>query len=807
MRILLVSCIVFIFSIGVAQPPQVDTSDFTIAVVNEKQQPFEGATIELVHGKNTLIKAAVSDVNGQAVFQLANDGQYTFRISASGYAPQTTPVYTFPFEGKPPVKITLQSTAKVLGGVTVNSRKPFIQHLRGKVIVNVDAGVTNAGTTVLEVLEKSPGVTVDKNGTISLKAKQGVIVMIDDKQTYLSGTDLANMLNSMNSSHVDIIELITNPSAKYDASGNSGIINIKTKKNRQTGFNGTSNLTLSEGRFPKVNTSLLMNYRNGKFNSYLNYSYNYNKNFLSLYGYRRYLDNQENVLAILDQPTMLTRRNHNNTLRAGLDFYASEKTTIGFAVNGAIVKRPATSTAVATWLNSAGLKDSAVETNSTSLMEFFTGGSNINLKHSFNKKSELTVNIDGIVYDIVNTQHFESYRHGTSHVEGSRGDIPTTIKILSGKADHLFSSGDIKIESGIKASRIKTDNLATYYYYDGQQWKDDLNKTNHFIYTENIKAIYTSFEHKIKKLSYQAGLRYEYTHYDAHQLGNAIKRDSAFSRSYGTVFPSGYISYELDSSNSISFTAGRRIDRPPFQKLNPFIFIYNKYTYQRGNPYMLPQLTWNMELSHQYKQLLTITLSYSILKNYFSQIFLTDTSDILIYTDGNVGRTHNFGASISVQASPWKWWSFTGTGLMNYKKLKGFLGNDYVSDIKQLHFSLNNQFTFAKHYTGELSGLYTSRSRNDIQEVVYPTGQISAGISRTVLKKKGTIRFTARDIFWSHKMEGFTDFDKADEYFMVKWDTRVFNIGFTYRFGKPLKAARRNQGGAMDEMERVGTGN
>ncbi|HMW27306.1 MAG TPA: outer membrane beta-barrel family protein, partial [Ferruginibacter sp.] len=384
-----------------------------------------------------------------------------------------------------------------------------------------------------------------------------------------------------------------------------------------------------------------------------------------------------------------------------------------------------------------------------------------------------------------------------------------SIKILSGKIDYNLRFGkNNSFQAGWKSSHISTDNTAAYENFDGLNWTPDYNKSNHFLYKENIHALYSSIETRRKKISMQLGLRYEFTGYDAHQLGNVQQKDSAFSRNYDGFFPSGYISYELDSSNTLTLTAGRRIDRPAFQKLNPFTFIINKYTYQTGNPFFLPQYSWNFELSHQYRNLLTASVSYSHIKNYFSQLFLTDTAKgILYYSEGNVGRAHTIGVSVMLNVSPFKWWSLTAQAVYNHKDLKGYNGNvNFRSNINQLNINISNQFSFLKVYTGEISGFYTSRARNDLQEVLYPTGQVSLGISRPVLKKKGTLKFSARDIFYTNAMEGLTQFDRATEYFILWRDSRVFNLSFTYRFGKAYKAGKRSSGSAGDEMQRVGNG-
>lgn len=783
-----------------------NTDGFTVIITNPQKELLEGAVVEILNGTSKkLVKSAVTNKNGVSVFYMALSADHIINASFIGFTAKTIALTKEVLADKK-IAIELQPTSGTLNNVSVTARKPFIQQAQGKVLVNVDASLTNAGTTVLEVLEKSPGVMVDKNGGISLQGKAGVLVLIDDKQTYLSGADLNNLLSGMSSSQVEQIELITSPSAKYDASGNAGVINIKTKKNKQVGFNGVLTSAFTQGRYPKGNNSIVMNYRNGKLNAFFTYSNNLNKNFTSIYALRRYYNNSGTLLSLLDQPTLFLSRNFSNTVKAGLDFYASTKTTLGIALTGITVDRNGTSDATASWKNAAGNTDSSIRTLGATGYRFTNGGINLNGKHTISKTQELSVDFDLLKYSINNNQSFTSlFQSAGGYTEGSLGALPSSISIFSAKADYsIQTSKNGKLESGYKASGINTDNVAAYQRYDGISWKEDLGKSNHFLYRENIHALYTSFAQKISKLEFQLGLRYENTNYNGHQLGNSARSDSAFEKNYAGLFPSGYITYQVDSSNAFTVTAGRRIDRPAFQKLNPFVTIINKYTYERGNPFFQPQYSWNMELSHQFKQLLTTTVSYSIIKDYFSQLFLSEGNDILVYTNGNVGKMYNLGISVAVQATPVKWWTLSGQAIYNYKELKGYQNVNYNSTVSQLNMSMNNQLRLGKIYTAEISGFYTTQARNDLQELLSPTGQMSAGIARPVLNKKGTLKFSVRDIFYTQAMEGNTDFPNADEYFILRRDSRVFNIAFTYRFGKPLKTTRRNSGSAGDEIQRVG---
>lgn len=800
---LLLIITVFVTIAAAAHNPG-DSATVSVIVKNEQQQPLEAAVVSILRiTDNMLIKSEITGNDGKALLENIPTDSYYFTISFTGYTTDSTEVLiTQP--GTKTVTITLQPAANSLQTVTVSTRKPFIQYEQGKVLVNVDASPSNAGTTVLDVLEKSPGVTVDRNGTISLRAKQGVLVLIDGKQTYLSGTDLNNLLASMSSSQVDQIELMTNPPAQYDAAGNAGIINIKTKKNKQKGFNGSVNMAYSQGRFPKSNNSLVLNYRNGKFNTFLTYSYNYNKNYSDLYALRTYHDEAGKIIATLDQPTYFNGKGHNHSIRTGIDFFATANTTLGIAFNGMLAKRQGGSDATATWLDENNAVDSSIKTTSASNYEFRNGGINLNLKHAINKNQSISADVDWLHYNIANDQYFSNTQLIVGGSEdASRGYIPSTLEIFTAKADYSLQLGKTgKLDAGAKTSHTHTDNTAGYDYFNGDEWMPDYGKSNHFIYDENINAVYASAQKEFNKITAQLGLRYENTSYDANQLGNIVRKDSSFSRQYSGLFPSGFVSWQADSSNGFTLTAGRRIDRPPFQQLNPFVFIINKYTYQTGNPYLKPQYTWNLELAHQYKSFLTTTLSYSIMNDYFSQLFLTDSTGILYYSQGNVGKAYIAGLSLSPQLTIFKWWNMSGEVVFNYKKFKGYVWNEYESSATQFNISMNNIFTINDKYTAEISGFYTGRSRNDLQEALLPTGQLNAAVARSILKKKATIKLSVRDIFHTQVMEGNTDFERADEYFIIRRDSRVFTIAFTWRFGKPLKTIKHGSG-ADAEINRV----
>jgi outer membrane receptor protein involved in Fe transport len=695
-----------------------------------------------------------------------------------------------------------KDSATVLQEVVVKGKKPLLQVLPDKTIINVESAVTNTGATMLEVLEKAPGISIDRNGNISLKGRQGVLVMIDGKPAQLAGSDLNNFLNGMPASQVELVELIDNPSAKYDATGSAGIINIKTKKNKQRGFNGNLTLSAGQGKFFRTANNANLNYYTGKVNFFANASANVNRNYTDLYALRNYY-NEENktVTSILEQPSYITGRVPYQTAKAGVDYYASRNTTLGTVVSGTHYQSSTSGNNKAIWMDAAKHTDSTITTTANNSGRFKNIAINLNGRHSFTATSELTADFDFIGYRIDNQQHFVNTLAGNNgYLENIDGIIPSNIDIVTGKADYIETwKNGYKLETGWKSSLVETDNRASYFL----NTSPDYGKTNHFLYKENIHAAYVNVEKKSAKWTLQGGLRYENTSYNAAQLGNAVRKDSSFSRNYDGLFPGLLVSVQSDSNNTFSFSAARRIDRPVFQSLNPFVFVINKYTYESGNPYFVPQYTWNTEFTHSYKNILVTSLSYSITKDYFSQIFLQDSTGIITYTSGNLDKMENVGLSVSVQISPASWWSLSGQANVNYKFIKGFVWDERRASLVQGGVNMNNQFTFAKGWSGELSGYYTLKEQ-ELQEITDPTGELAIGLAKKVFKEKGTIKLSLRDAFHSWWMKGFTTFEKSTEYFKITRDTRVLTLAFTYRFGGQIRSTHRNTG-AEEEMNRVRT--
>jgi iron complex outermembrane recepter protein len=790
------------------------------SVLGENNSPLEAATISLMKGSDTVsLKNEISGKDGKFSFPAIPAGVYHIRVSAVGYGP----VNGMPFPIKPGVKmvelpvIVLARQSNELQTVAVVAKKPFIEQKADRILVNVDASPANAGTSVMDVLEKSPGVSVDKDGNISLKGKQGVTIMIDNRPTYMSGAQLAIYLKSLPSSSIDQLEIMSNPSAKYDAAGNSGVINIKTKKNKAKGFNGSTTLTYTQGEYAKPGGSLNMNYRVNKFNVFFNGGYTYWQGFQNLDINRNYLDaDSKQINSIFTQSTHMKFISPELNLKLGMDYFLDSKTTLGIVLSGYENNETDISQSYISLKNPDNVTDSLVQSFGNIHGIWSNGSVNLNFRRQLDSSGrELTADADYIYYKSSSDQMFNNYTYSPDmqllSSNALSGNLPSTINIYSLKTDYTHPvQHDFKIEAGLKTSFVATDNKANYYDVTDNNYIPDTTKTNYFVYHENINAAYINLDKKYKKWNFQAGLRIENTNYDGHQYGNVytvINNDSSFKKSYVNAFPTAYITYDMNEKNSFNLNFGRRIDRPDYGDLNPFLFFLDEYTYQAGNPYLQPQITTNIELSHTYRGMLTTTLNYSNTQDFFAETFEQE-GHATIVRRGNIGRRENAGIAVSFNKPLTKWWTTSLYINVNYNHYTGILYGENLDVAAYTGMgNMTNQFKFTRGWSAELSGWYRT-SGLEGQVYVSPMGQATTAVAKQIMKDKASLKLGLRDIFYTQQVRGTIDFQETEATFHNSRDSRQLSLTFTYRFGQAIKGARSNphSGGADDESNRLKKG-
>lgn len=801
--------VIITFVLAIKSMAQTNATTVSGSAVDTKNVFIESATISLMNVKDSsILKIAVSDKEGKFSFNAIPYGRYFISISAVSFEITNSPVFEIS-DSKTTVKLealVLKEQSKNLTTVVVTSKKPLIEQKIDRMVVNVDASVTNVGSTALEVLEKSPGVTVDKDGNISLKGKSSVMVMIDGKPSYLSGAELANLLGNINSNQLSQIEIMTNPSAKYDAAGNAGVINIKTKKSITQGFNGSVTLNYGQGVYPKTNNSIMLNYRTSKINSFLNYGYNLNKGFMDFDIQRNFFGTNGIKISELDQQSNRINQSQNNNLKLGLDYFINKQTTLGIVTSGFIAPQKQDGFTTSYLKDSISNINAIEKTIRTVDNTWKNGAVNINFHSSFDSsKKDITANFDYLHYDFSGNQDVTGLTYNPNNILQAsnylKNILPLTIDIYSGRFDYAQPiNNSVTIETGIKSSLVKTNNISDFYTLSDTKWVADSAFSNAFNYSENINAAYLNLNKSLGKWMVQAGVRLENTNYNGLQSSLSQKSDSGFSRNYTNLFPTAFISYEMNGDNQLALSVGRRIDRPAYQELNPFIGFIDKYTYSTGNPFLQPQFSTNIDLSHSYKNLLSTTINYSVVHDMINETLIHKDS-VIIRSVGNIGTRYNYGITETATIPVSKWYSATLFANLYQNNYTGAI-NGYPFKAKQLTLSLNvnNQFSFANGWSAELSGNYTSRNRDEGQAIILPAGQVSTGIAKQLFNNKASIKFNIRDIFYTQNPKEIQNFQDVQSTLKISRDTRVFNMAFVYRFGTQTKQ-KVNQ--ATEEQKRV----
>ncbi len=777
-------------------------------ITDEKQHPVEYATVALhTLPDSAIVQTTLADSVGQYLFGPLKEGTYFMEASATGFKhynskPLLLAGNTVGFD------IVLTKQGKDLGEVEVTATKALIIQKPDRTIVNVDALLSGAGGTALDILSKSPGVQVDANGNISLKGKQGVNVYIDDRPMYLSGEELANYLRSLPSSSLDQVELMTNPPARYDAAGNAGIINIKTKRNKVKGLNGSLSLAIGQGKLTRSNDNAIINYRNNKVNVFLNLNYNLNNNFTDLYLYRTYKRPDDTPLSYLDQDSYFKRNGNAYSATAGVDYYVSEKSTLGMVLTGMYRKSSSLNDNTSRLSNSAHVLDSLIIASNNNDSRFTNNSLNLNYRSKLGKNNqELTADADYIIYRNRTEQTYGSRNYLPDNTFKSQdvllGHLPSNIDIYSLKGDYVNPfAKQWKLESGLKYSNIKTDNTADYKTKVGGITMQDYDKSNRFIYTEQISAGYINLSRETAGLSLQAGLRLEHTLSDGHQLGNLLKPDSAFRRNYTNLFPTFYASYKFDSlaKHQAGINYGRRIDRPYYEDLNPFLYPMDKFTYYTGNPFLKPSITHNVELSYTYNSRITAAVNYSKSRDNVNETI--EIKDGIYYSRStNIGSKTTATFSINASLQPFKWLTVnTYDEIGTIKTTGAFLGGQISTSGDYWFVSCNARASLGKGWDAELSGNYRSRIF-DAQFIMEQVSLVNLALQKK-FGSKYTLRISGQDMFYGQVIKGtITNLTLAEAGWINKRDSRQVVVGFTWTFGKKAGDKQKYTPTGADELK------
>lgn len=774
-------------------------------IVDDEGQALEAAVISLIDASNKkFLKAALS--NDKGLFSLENlkVGNYTVKISILGFKELSKNIELKRSVDLGTIKLTSES--EQLEEVVIKTEKPMVQVLPDKTVFNVQNTINAAGDSGFDLLRKAPGIIVDNNDNVIVEGKTGVLFYIDGKPSVLRGEDLTNFLKTLQSSDIESLEIITQPSSKYDAEGNAGIVNIVLKRDKSLGINGTIGSGFTYGDFARYNNSVSFNNRNKKTSFYGTFSNRVGNSFDFINLFRTQND------TIFDARTETQRYNNGTNARFGFDYYLNKKSTFGVIVSGnfndGIIESDSRTPITAVGdINpyQVLVAESNTRTNFSNLY------GNINYKYSDKEGYSFNVDVDFGRYssDRTNLQP-------NAYFDGDENNVvtevinfmitPITIDLLTAKADYEQNFLKGKLGFGVKYSKINTENQFDFFNRENGQDIIDLNRTNNFQYDEQVNAAYVNFNRKFKKISFQAGLRVEQTSSDGILTSEVANNNDRVKRNYTDWFPSGGITFQANQNNSLALNYSRRIQRPNYQSLNPFVYNIDELSFSQGNPFLQPQYTDNIRLSHTYKYTLTTSLSYSFISDFSAQVTEAiegTNQSVLIARNVANQRIVNIGVSYPTRFA--KWWNV-------YFSVNAFRSmfeatNEDFNPISRnsLSFYAQNTFKLPSKWTGEISGWYSSPS---IWGGTYETrslGSLNLAVQKKFFDDKMTLRVAVNDVLFTSPWAGDTRFGNVSILGNGGNDSRQFRVNLTYNFGRSeIKKARSRDTGIEAEKDRIG---
>ncbi len=775
------------------------------SVTDAGGQPLVNCSVVVLLAKDSsLTQSGLSDKSGKFSLGLAGPGNYLLLVSHTGYKELSKEVAVGEGRGHDIGRVILEKQADQLQEVSVTTRKPFLEQQIDRTVVNVKAAITNIGGTVLEVLEKSPGVRIDYSAnTLNMVGKAGVRVMINGKLSYLSDAALIDMLRGIQAATVEKIELITHPSAKYDAEGNAGYINIILNQTPDEGFSGNYFLTAGAFKGTSFAAGTDLNWRKGKLNIYGSIGGSRHAQKQNLVSYRSILyqgaETETDITSARD-PYQL-----NFNARLGVDIQMTTNTVLGFLVSGYDNRWEMTADNVSrTYINRQ--PDIAMKIGNTEANHWKNQLANINLQHKLKNNAMLTFNADYLHYHNVNpTTYNNNYYNGTGDFARetvTRSSKETNITLLPVQLDYTFTIKNITWEAGLKSVYSTFTNDVFVGALKDNAWQPDDEFTAIYYLTENVQAAYVSTTFSLNpKNQLKAGLRYEHT---ATNLDSDSKQN-VVDRKYGNLFPTIFWSHSLNDNNKINFSYSKRITRPTFNNLAPFMIFADPNTFISGNPNLRPGITDGVKLDFMHKGY-SASVGYSYEKNSIGdfQVQVNPAENKVYQTAQNLDYLAIASVTVNLPVPVTAYWFSFITASGNYQQARaGFTGREQKAYAFNWSVAGAQTFTLPAKYSVELSGFYSSKGLAGIT-LMKPFGKISVAVQ----KKFGnsSLKLLADDVF-STMVFRFQTEDKAIGFYgdtELRMFNRIFKLTYTTSFGnKILKQKRERITASEEERKRV----
>jgi hypothetical protein len=780
------------------------------SVIDSSGNPLDGASVLLLRSSDsTLVKGSLTQ-QGSFSFEEINPGNYLISSSYAGMKDVLSKPIKVNGEGSvviPPLKIS--ESIPSLEAVTLTAKKPLFEQRVDRMIINVANSVTASGSTALEVLMRSPGINVNqRNNTITMNGKDGVVVILNGKINRMPIEAMVQMLAGMSAANIEKIELITTPPANFDAEGNAGFINIVLKQNTQYGTNGSVSATVGHGigGGPVFGGSMNVNNRKEKVNIYGDYSFN--RTVPNSYGtfYRKSVNGTKSIenITITDRDDY--RRNHMG--RIGVDYALSNKTMVGVLLSGFsnIYGMEAINTSNI-FVN--GRLDTTTIIHHPEEHPLENYGANLNLNHNFKTDEKLSVNADYIYYRDANTlSYLNDYYDGTANFifnTRTRSSKITPIKFFVSTADYTKKiSVKTDVEMGVKATISNFVNDVNVATEKQNTWIPDPDFTAWHNLDERILAAYTSFNIKLsEKTSSKMGLRYEYTNSN---LGSKTQKNIV-DRHYGNLFPTIYFSHTISENSSMNLSFNRRITRPTFNDMAPFVYFVDPNTIISGNPALQPSIASAVKWDYMLKRFI-LSLGYTYEKATIANYVPRNDPDNnkQVFVSENQKDKHLVNITVSLPVAVTNWWAMQNNLAGSWQELNGFYKGDNIRVIQQ-NFNMNSTqtFTLPRNFSIELTGSYQSGGLFGIYKMGAMTS-LNMGVQKKLGEKSGTLAFNITDFSGVPHLKLSVD---APEHNLItnvdlRFNVTTFKLTYTRKFGNlKISGYRSRTTGSEEERQRV----
>lgn len=715
--------------------------------------------------------------------------------------------------------LSFKPAAVELTEVTVSASRALVEIKPDRTVFNVEGTINSVGSDALSLLRKAPGVTVDNQDNVNVLGRAGVLVYVDGKRLPLAGQELSNYLQNLQADQIDRFDIITNPGAKYEAEGNAGIIDIRLKKDKSLGANGSVNATFSQGRYARANTSASGNYRNKRLNSFGTFGLADGGGYQDM----TFLSYQNGLVL----PEINNHQNdwHGLNYRFGTDFFLSEKSTIGFLLDGGNWENTNNS------LNRISIAQAATPNKIDSLLVATNTTHNdrsqrtYNLNYRFDpdkgqgKGRSLNIDLDYGQY-VNRSSRFQPNRYYDASEQVLLTEVinsyntPSDIDIYTAKLDYEQNVLGGKLGFGGKLSKVVSDNTFLVFNEQNGEPVQNNRSSNKFKYDENVYAGYFNFARPLgKKWNMSAGLRAEKT--DAMGDLQAFLpelQEPPVDLNYMSWFPSAGLTWQVAEQHSLALNYGRRINRPDYNVLNPFNNQMSELSYEKGNPFLRPEIVNNVELGYTLKYRYNAKIAYSRTTDQITRLISPDENDgrAGFITWANLDDQTIWSANISAPVDVTKKWNayinLSGSHLDN----QAVYPDGAVVNVQAWSYNIymQNTITLPLGFKGEISGWFSGPGIWGGVFKYETSWSLDLGLQRKFLQERLNVRLSASDLFYQSGWEGVSEFNGLKSYGKGNWDSRRVSASVSYNFGNNnVKKSRNRSTGLEDEGKRVGGGN